>query len=171
KGNREKLPLSEIIELFDLPQILRANARFDLAKLNWLNGEYIREMSEDRFYELSLRALNRAGLETGKYRVEYVKAALDTCKGKVKLFNELPAYGGFYFKDEVTYEVEAAKREFTAENKPRLQKLREALAQLEPFNHDTVGTTVATTAKELGIKTGVLVHPTRLACSGATFGP
>ncbi len=39
KGNREKIALAEIIELFDLPQILRHNARFDLAKLNWLNGE------------------------------------------------------------------------------------------------------------------------------------
>src|SRR5438094_763592 len=48
KGNREKLPVQEIIELFDLPQILRHNARFDLAKLIWLNGEYIREMSNER---------------------------------------------------------------------------------------------------------------------------
>src|SRR5437899_2784339 len=97
KGNREKLPLPEIIELFDLPQILRHNARFDLAKLIWLNGEYIREMSNERFYELSIQALARAGLETSKYPTDYVKAALDTCKGKVKLFSELPAYGGFYF--------------------------------------------------------------------------
>src|SRR5437588_6245332 len=39
KHNREKMPISEVIEAFDLPQILRANARFDPAKLNWLNGE------------------------------------------------------------------------------------------------------------------------------------
>src|SRR2546426_3453589 len=101
KGNREKLTLPEIIELFDLPQILRHNARFDLAKLNWLNGEYVREMSDDRFYEQSIRVLNRAGLDTAKYPVDYVKAALDTCKGKFKLFGELPAYGGFYFKEEI----------------------------------------------------------------------
>jgi glutamyl/glutaminyl-tRNA synthetase len=88
KGNREKLPLTEIIELFDLPQILRHNARFDMTKLAWLNGEYIREMSNDRFYELSIHALERAGLDTNRYPAEYVKAALDTCKGKVKLFNE-----------------------------------------------------------------------------------
>src|SRR5690349_11059461 len=97
KGNREKISLAESIELFDLPQILRHNARFDLAKLNRLNGEYIREMSDDRFYELSIQALHRAGLDTNKFPVEYVKAALDTCKGKFKLFSELPPYVGFYF--------------------------------------------------------------------------
>jgi glutamyl-tRNA synthetase len=171
KGNREKLPRSEIVELFDLPQILRANARFDLAKLNWLNGEYLREMSDERFCELAVHALARAGIDTKKYSAAYVKSALDTCKGKLKLLSELPAYAGFYFKDEITYDPEAVKKEFMPENKSRLQKLREALAALEPFNHDTVGATLAATAKELGVKTGVLVHPTRLACSGATAGP
>src|SRR5436190_6567339 len=98
KDNREKMPISEVIETFDLPQILRANARFDLAKLNWLDGEYIREMQNDRFYELSIHALARAGLDTHKFPPAYVKAALDTCKGKVRVFSELPAYAGFYFR-------------------------------------------------------------------------
>src|SRR5204863_2651778 len=83
KGNREKLPLAEIIELFDLPQILRHNARFDMTKLAWLNGEYIRDMSNDRFYEGAIRALDRSGLDTKKHGTQYLKTALDTCKGKV----------------------------------------------------------------------------------------
>src|SRR5207244_5267074 len=78
KGNREKLPLPDIVELFDLPQVLRHNARFDMAKLIWLNGEYICEMSSERFYELAIQALARAGLATNRYPIDYVKAALDT---------------------------------------------------------------------------------------------
>ncbi|HWX22071.1 MAG TPA: glutamate--tRNA ligase family protein [Candidatus Binatia bacterium] len=171
KNNREKMALPEVVELFDLPQILRHNARFDLSKLNWLNGEYVREMDEDRFYELSIHALARAGLDTNQYPVSYVKAALDTCKGKFKLFGELPAYAGFYFKDAIQYDPEAAQRDFTAENKPRLAKLREALAKLEPFEADAIGITLKTVAQELGVKAGVLVHPTRLACCGNTAGP
>src|SRR6185369_9138241 len=101
KNNREKMPITEVIEAFDLPQILRHNARFDLTKLNWLAGEYVREMGDERFYELSIHALARAGLNTDKYPSTYVRAALDTCKGKFKLFGELPGYAGFYFKDDV----------------------------------------------------------------------
>ena len=171
KGNREKMPLSEVIETFDLPQILRHNARFDLTKLIWLNGEYVRELSDERFYELSIEALKRAGLEVGKYPVDYVRAALETCKGKVKLFGELAAYAGFYFKEEIEYDPEAARKDFTPENKPRITRLREALAKLEPFEADPIGATLKAVAQELGVKAGVLVHPTRLACCGNTAGP
>jgi glutamyl-tRNA synthetase len=171
KGNREKMPLAEIVEAFDLPQILRHNARFDLAKLTWLNGEYIREMKDDRFYEQSVHALARAGFDTNRYPTDYVRAALDTCKGKFRLFSELPGYAGFYFTDKVEYDPEAAKKDFVPENKPRLVRLREALAALPAFEHDAIAATFASTAKELNVKTGVLVHPTRLACCGKPAGP
>jgi glutamyl-tRNA synthetase len=171
KKNREKMPLAEVVEAFDLPQILRHNARFDLTKLNWLNGEYIREMNDDRFYELSIHALNRAGLDTNRFPTSYVKAALDTCKGKFKLFSELPAYAGFYFVDAVEYDPEAAQRDFTADNKPRLVRLREVLATVQPFEPDPIGNAFKSVAAELGVKAAVLVHPTRLACCGKPAGP
>ena len=171
KNNREKMALAEVVEAFDLPQILRHNARFDLTKLIWLNGEYVRELSDERFYELCTEALARGGLDLKKYPAAYVKAALETCKGKFKLFGELPAYAGFYFKEEIEYDPSAAQKDFTAENKPRLAKLREALARLEPFEADLIGNTLKAVAQELGVKTGVLVHPTRLACCGNTAGP
>jgi glutamyl-tRNA synthetase len=171
KNNREKMPLAEVIEAFDLPQILRHNARFDLTKLTWLNGEYVRELSDERFQAYCTEALTRGGLDLAKYPAEFVKAALETCKGKIKLFGELPAYAGFYFKEEVEYDPAAAQRDFTPENKPRLAQLREALAKLEPFEPDPIGNALKAVAQELGVKTGVLVHPTRLACCGNPAGP
>jgi glutamyl-tRNA synthetase len=171
KGNREKMPLKEIVELFDLPQILRHNARFDAEKLLWLTGEYVRELSDDRFYELAVHALAKARLDTNKFPTTYVKAALDTCKGKFKLFNELPGYAGFYFKDSVEYDVEGAKKSFIPENKPRLEKLRDAFAKTEPFNATNLEATLKATATELGVKVGVLIHPMRLAVTGNPHGP
>jgi glutamyl-tRNA synthetase len=171
KDNREKLPLAEVVERFDLPQILRANARFDRDKLLWLQGEYAREFGDDRFYELSIHALGRAGFDTNLFPVDYVKAALDTCKGKIKLFNELPGYAGFYFKDEFDYTPDGVKKDFIPENKPRLQKLRDAFAGLSPFIAVDLEIALKRVAGELGVKAGVLVHPARLACTGNTAGP
>ncbi len=171
KDNREKLSRAEVIERFDLPQILRHNARFDYEKLLWLQGEYARELADDRFYELAVHAFAKAGMDTNKFPLAYVKAALDTCKGKFKLFSELPAYAGFYFRDEIVYNADDAKKIFIPENKPRLEKLRDAFAALNTFDAATLETALKETAKQLGVKAGVLIHPTRLAATGNPHGP
>ena len=171
KENREMLPLQEVIGLFDLPQILRHNARFDMAKLLWLNSEYLRSMDNDRFYEQSVHALTKAGLSMDTWPTAYVKAALDTCKGKVKLFSELTDYGGFYFADEIRYAPDATKKDFVPENKPRVMRLREAFAKLDTFKAEELEKTLKAVAAELGVKAGVLVHPTRIACTGKPAGP
>jgi len=171
KDNREKMSLAETVEAFDLPQILRHNARFDHEKLLWLQGEYARELNDDRFYELAVHAFARAKMDTNQFPLSYVKAALDTCKGKFKLFSELPGYAGFYFTDRVAYDAEAAKKDFVPENKPRLQKLRDAFAAAPKFDAATLEATLKETAKTLGVKAGVLVHPCRLAVAGRPAGP
>ena len=171
KENLEKLSLDDVVERFDLPQILRHNARFDFEKLVWLQGEYCRELAPDRFYEFSVHALAKAGLDTNALPVAYIKAALDTCRGKIRTFAELPAYAGFYFRDEISYDPEAARKSFVPENKPRLEKLRDAFARLEKFDAASIEATLKSTATELGVKVGVLVHPTRLAATGNPNGP
>jgi glutamyl-tRNA synthetase len=171
KDNTEKLALKDVIERFDLPQILRHNARFDFEKLVWLQGEYCRDLPADRFYELAVHTFAKAGVDTNKFDTAYVKAALDTCKGKIKTFSELPGYAGFYFKDTFEYDAEAAKKSFVPENKPRLEKVRDAFAKLEKFDAAGIEATLKATAAELGVKVGVLIHPTRLACTGNPNGP
>ena len=171
KGNREKVPIAEVVSLFDLPQILRHNARFDLNKLHWLNGEYIKEMSNERFCELSVQALGFAGIQTAGYAPEYVRAAFDTCKQKVKLFSEVKTFGAFYFKDTVELTPEVIEKDFPASVKPFLVKLRENFAALGTFSADAIGASIKSTAGELSVPMGAAVHPTRLAITGSTVGP
>lgn len=171
KDNREKMPLDEIVKLFDVPQILRHNAKFDFEKLHWLDGEYIREMAPERFRELGIEAFQRAAAPLEKFSPAYVNAAVDTCRGKVKSFGELPAYAGFYFSDDVKLDPAVVEKEFTAEAKGRLQKLRDGFAGLTEFTAANLEATLKKIAAELGIKAGPLVHPTRMACTGATAGP
>ncbi len=171
KDNREKMSLNETIGIFDLPQILRHSARFDAEKLLWLQGEYARALPDDRFHELAVHAFNKAGVDTNRFPLPYVKAALDTCKGKFKTFNELPGYAGFYFTDEFEYNAEGAKKDFVPENKLRLQKLRDAFGKLDAFTAANLEVALKATATELGVKAGMLVHPCRLALTGNTAGP
>lgn len=171
KDDRQKLPIQEVAGVFDLPQILRHNARFDLQKLLWLDGEYIRELPPAQFHQQAAAALARAGIDTSVFPPEYVGAALDTCKERLKRFSDVIAFADFYFQDVQAYEEQPAKERFIPENKPRLLKLREALASLAAFDAAEIEAAIKGTAAELGVKAAVLVHPTRLACTGRGFGP
>jgi glutamyl-tRNA synthetase len=171
KDNREKLDLAEVVELFDLAKVHRKNAAFDLEKCTWLNGEYVRELSDERFQEMGRRALENAGIDLSQFSPEYTRVALETCKGKVRVFSELPAYGGFYFKDAVEYNPEGVAKHFVPENKPRLEAVRAAFAGVESFDAANLETALKATAAGMGVKVGVLVHPTRLAVTGSNAGP
>jgi glutamyl-tRNA synthetase len=131
KDNREKLPIEEIVRIFDLKNTVRGNATFDPDKLHWLNGEYARELGETAFHERAVAALKSAGVDLDRFPEDYVRAAIQTCKGKINTFDEVPAYAGFYFIEDVVYNPEGVAKHFTAENKPRLKAVRDAFAALD----------------------------------------
>jgi glutamyl-tRNA synthetase len=171
KDNREKIDIEEVVRLFELEKIHRKNAAFDLDKCTWLNGEYVRELDDERFQDLARQALKKAGFDLSKFAPEYVHAALETCKGKFKIFSELPGYCGFYFHDEFEYASEGVAKHFVSETRPRLVAVREAFAALEDFGAANLEQALKGTAADLGVKVGVLVHPTRLAVTGSNAGP
>jgi glutamyl-tRNA synthetase len=171
KDNQEKIDIEEIIRIFDLNHVGRSHATFDPDKLHWLNGEYARELSDSEFYDLGVAKLKSSGMRIDNYPEEYIRAALQTCKGKINTFDELPAYCGFYFADDFDYNPEGVAKHFTAENKPRLKAVRGAFSVLQRFDAAEIETTLKTTAANLGVKAGAIVHPTRLAVSGSNIGP
>ncbi len=171
KDNREKLDIDEIIRIFDIKNIGRSSATFDPDKLHWLNGEYARQLSDEKFYELAVARLKLSGVKLDGYPEQYVRDALQTCKGKINTFDELPAYCGFYFTDDFHYDPQNAAKHFIPENKPRLEAVRDSFRSLETFDAAEIEATLKSTAAKLGIKVGAIVHPTRLATTGSNVGP
>ena len=171
KDNREKIDVDEVIQIFDLKNIGRSSAAFDPDKLNWLNGEYARELSDAEFYDLAVARLKSSDVKLDKFPEKYVRAALQSCKGKINTFDELPAYCGFYFTDEFDYDPNGVAKHFTPENKPRLEAVRDALSPLKKFDAAEIEATVKSAAANLGVKVGAIVHPTRLAVTGSNVGP
>lgn len=173
KDNQEVLSLPEVVERFDLPQILRHNAKFDpkREKLDWLNFEHLRRCGPGRFQELAVHALAKAGIDTNRFELDYVKAAIDTSRDKLKKVTDAPGYLGFYFTDEVQVDPAEAPKLFVPENKDRLQRLRERFAALPAFDAASLEACLKGLAGELGIKAGPLVHPARVALTGKASGP
>jgi glutamyl-tRNA synthetase len=170
KDNREMLPLEEIRELFELEAINRRNAIFDLDKCFWLNGQYILHMSLERFLELSLPFVEKAGIAYGSRKA--LLRALAIVKTKVKHFSDVPAWIGFLFTEDYPFEEAALDK---ALRKPgaidRLKSLCEALSGLGDWSHAAIESKLKETATALGVKAGDLVHPARVAVSGKSVGP
>ena len=171
KDNREKINIEEIIRIFDLKNIGRSSATFDPDKLHWLNGEYARELNDSEFYDLAVATLKSSGVKIDSFPEKYVRDALQTCKGKINTFDELPAYCGFYFTDDLKYNPEGVARHFIGDNKPRLKAVRDALSAVNQFDAPEIETALKITAANLGVKVGAIVHPTRLAVTGSNVGP
>src|SRR6266481_10080108 len=94
KDNREKIDMDEIIQLFDLKNIGRSSATFDPDKLHWLNGQYITQMSLDRFIELAQPFLEKANIDVSDKN--YLRAVLSIVKEKIKLLSDVSEWTRYF---------------------------------------------------------------------------
>jgi len=169
KDNREVLSIDDVIKLFDLPQILRNNARFDSSKLTWMNGEYIRAMAPDRFNELARPFLK---LEGEKPAEPYLRAVFGLVKEKLKLLKELPDWTNYFFFEDYPYDPESVKKSCSGpQTSERLVKLADKFAAASSWDAASLETALKALATEMGVKTGELIHPCRVAVSGKSAGP
>ncbi|MEI6035389.1 MAG: glutamate--tRNA ligase family protein [Verrucomicrobiae bacterium] len=168
--NREILPVAEIQALFDLADINRRNAIFDLDKCFWLNGQHILHMSPERFEELALPFVDKAGIPYGTH--EALRPALAIVKPKVKHLSDVPGWIGFLFTEDYAFDPEAVAKSLSKPGASgRLQALGNALSELQDWSHPAIEAKLKETAATLGVKTGELVHPARVAVSGRSVGP
>ena len=174
KDNREKLPMEEIISLFELDKINRRNAAFDPDKCFWLNGQYIHEMSPERFRALCMPVMERAGLPIGGFSNDYLDHVLASVKEKVKLLKDLPAWTTYFFTDDFPFDEEAVNKTLRAPGAgERLEGLAVHLETVAPdhWNAATLEEAFKSLAAGAGVKTAVFIHPARVAASGRSVGP
>jgi glutamyl-tRNA synthetase len=161
KDDRQILPIEEVIQKFDLPQILRHNAKFDVAKLEWINGQYINQLSAE---ELDRRV---AGIHCDD--ASYRRAVLELLKPKVALLKQLPERTAYFFTED--FPIDAAARTKSPVDPVQLTKLMDRYASLPAWDAASLEAALKALAAELGVKTGQLIHPCRLAVSGQSVGP
>jgi glutamyl-tRNA synthetase len=173
KDNREVISIGDVIAKFALADVGRANARFDIDKLFWINGEYMRAATVEAIEPLALSILRKHGAISGEYDPAYFRAALAIVKEKIKLGRELPEWMAYFFTEDFPYDEAAVKKVFTPEGLANIGKLRERLAGLDEksFTSAELETEFKTLAAGTGQKVGALIHPTRLAVSGRPVGP
>ncbi|MBL9127860.1 MAG: glutamate--tRNA ligase [Verrucomicrobiales bacterium] len=173
KDGGEFFTKEEAARSFELGDVHRSNARFDMKKLEHFHFEHTRRLPAPRFAELAIQTLDRLGFDLSGFPASYTASALATVQEKGKLFRELPTWVDFYFlrDDALAFDPEARAKALVPAAVPLLRQLRERFAALPEFTAATLETALKQLATDLGLKAGPLVQPCRVACTGRSVGP
>jgi glutamyl-tRNA synthetase len=176
-GDQEIFSTEEMIAAFDLPQIGRAPARFDFAKLESLNGHYIRQSGDAELLEAIDRLLPHIGdgsvlaaKLTPRLREQWL-TAMPSLKERAKTLLDLIDGAHFLLADRPIPLDDKANALLTAEAKALLHNVAAELAVVEPWGAETTEQAVRTFAEHKGAKLGAVAQPLRAALTGRTTSP
>ncbi len=176
-GDQEIFSTQEMIAAFDLPQIGRSPARFDFAKLESLNGHYIRQSADADLLAALEEVLPHiqggaelAGKLTPELRSKLV-AAMPGLKERAKSLVELVEGARYIFADRPLALDERAAGLLTAEARALLGEISEELAAVEPWTPEATEQAVRSFAERRGMKLGGVAQPLRAALTGRTTSP
>ncbi|MEA4972079.1 Glutamate--tRNA ligase [bioreactor metagenome] len=168
--NQEIFTMDELIEKFSISGISKSPSIFDIKKLTWMNGEYIKAMDFDKFYELAESPLKECVKTPGidlKFIAELLKTRLETLNDiheMVDFIDKLPEYStDLYIHKKMKTTEEIA-----------LNSLKAAVPVLEAHNdwtNDSIYECLMALVQNMGIKNGQMLWPVRTALSGKPSSP
>lgn len=172
--DREKMTLEEMIDLFTLDRINPKSAVFDENKLEWLNSEYLKEMPATELLPTVRSLWIKNGVITESYarqHADYLLAVVDLFKSRMHRTTDFVELAGFCFRDPEEYDDKARRKHWNAESALWLRDLAERFDAVPGFTEAATEEALRELSEELGVSAGKLIHPTRLAVSGLSFGP
>ena len=169
EDNREIFTLPELVEAFDYHHISKSPAVFDMQKLRWMNGEYIKSMDDEAYYERALPVIRSVITKDID-----LKAIADLMKTRIEVFPDITEPIGF-FEELPEYDVAMythKKMKTNSENSlVALQELLPRLEALDDFSGESLKNLVTEYVAEKGIKNGQALWPLRTAVSGRQMTP
>ena len=171
--DREIMTKQEMIDKFSLQGISKKSAIFDEAKLIWMNGQYINQMSDDEILEKIVPLLKDKNLINElDINDVYIKRAISLLKPKIKKISDFVDLGYYFFKDPDQYDQEAIKKYWQDQAvAARLDNAGKRLSGLDAFSDTNIENIIRNLAEELGIAAAKLIHPIRLALTGFGVSP
>ena len=168
-SDNEIFSLEELVKEFDYHRISKSPAVFDMVKLRWMNGEYMKKMDDDKFYEMALPYLK----EVITRDLDFHKIAA-MVKTRIEVFPDIKDQVDF-FEKVPEYETSMyVHKKMKTNEETSLQVLREVqplLEAQEDFSNDALFEMLSAYAKEHGYKVGYVMWPIRTALSGKQMTP
>jgi len=171
-NNVEVIDINEAIKLFDVTQVNKTAATFDLKKLNWINNQYLKGEDPEKLADLLIPALIEKGY-LGKDNIdrEYLLSLVKLFQPRLTTVNDFPDWADFFFVEDLNIDPEAQKKCLSNDLSREFSLFIEKLEKLEKFDILNIEEGFRSLVKELNIETKVLIHPIRVALTGKTIGP
>lgn len=175
EGEEEMFTLQELEEIFTLDRVSKNPAVFDVKKLNWINGQYIRASDLDYITKLCIPYLLEAGLITDKdvdERYDWIKLLVSATRGNLDYLAQITDHVGIFFGDTVPFEDDKAKEIMEAEHvKIVLESFKEKVMAAQEIDLAFAKSIFKEVQKDTGIKGKNLFMTVRVALTGQCHGP
>jgi len=165
---QELFSLDELVEAFSIDRVGSAGVQFNLDKLRWYNEQHLRALSIDALLERARPFFLEHSYEADD---DYLREVIALLQERVTFASELASTSGYFFEDPADYDEQGVKKRWKDDSAKLLTAYADRLEQAETFDEETVETLLRELATEHDAGAGRIIHPTRLAVSGVTFGP
>lgn len=167
--NQEIMSLPELVEKFDYHHMSKSPAVFDFTKLKWMNGEYIKKLDFDKFYEMALPYIKE--VVTKDYDLKKIARMVQT---RIEIFPDIKEHIDF-FEELPDYDIAMyTHKKMKTNPETSLEVLNDVVPILEScddFSNDSLFETLKAYATEKGYKIGYVMWPIRTAVSGKQMTP
>jgi glutamyl-tRNA synthetase len=171
--DRENVSMQELTELFTVEKVHSSPARFDMKKLEAINGDKIRALSLEEFLKWTLPFLTKAGIITGTdAEVELVKRALPIIQERIVKLDETPALLKFLFVKDFAVDADAVAKISDSASKDVLKRSLKELEGVSSWDHASIEAVLrAALIDDMGLKPRVAFTALRIATTGSTISP
>ena len=171
--DRENVTMKELTELFTVEKVHSSPARFDMKKLEAINGDKIRALTLDEFLNWSLPFLTKAGVIAGSAdEIALVKLALPLIQERIIMLSEVPAMLKFLFVKNFAVEADSVAKITDDASKQVLERSLKELEPLATWTHESIEAALRSSLiEEMGLKPRIAFGAVRIATTGSTISP
>lgn len=168
KDDRDIIDLQEAIKIFDLKDINKSGAKFDLKKLSWFNNQYLSQTDTEDLYPMVKKQMADKGILCQDEI--YIKKVIDLFKERANFLHEIVEMSDYIFDDEFEY-TEGVAKVLTKPMIKEFETLIVKVQELADFSHNSIEAAFSRTAEALEMKVTKVFLPMRTALSGRKGGP
>jgi glutamyl-tRNA synthetase len=170
--NRELVNIKEAVKLFDIKNVNKTSATFDLKKLDWINNQYLKNADPEKLADQLIPLLEaKHYINKDNFDRGHLLVLIKLFQARLPRLNDFIEWADFFFLAEPVIDEQAREKYLTQDLSKEFKLFAQRLDNLASFDIINIEASFRELVAELGIEAKKLIHPVRVALTGKTIGP